>query len=270
MRHRLHLSQNRFLYACHTRARSNSRLWLVYLPESGASFHTGSRTELRSLIGREQAERFHYLVINKPGLTPAGKDSEVFERSFRRRLRIEDALYAIEAVIPRGDRICLLGYSEGAYLAPELALRLGGRRVVSLALIGGGTRGWLDEELSQVEGRAKAALCRQVERIRRDSRSLEKWHGFSYATWNSYDSNSTLRALSRLPKDLPVLSLLGARDRVIDFAAAERDLRSLASRRSVQVQVFPRCGHSFSGHWHHVRRAFGRFLAGAVDIEGRA
>lgn len=262
MRLRLQLSLDRFLYACSSRARRDLGLWLVYLPESGAGLHTGSRAELKGLVGGALAERMNYLVINKPGLSPRGKDGEVFERSFRRRLRIEDALKAIQAVIPQGERIFLMGYSEGAYLAPELALKLG-QQVVSVALVGGGTRGWLNEELSQAHGREKAALRRQIDRIRRDSRSLAKWNGFSYATWNSYDSDSTLRALRRLPKDLPVLSLLGARDRVIDFAAAERDLKRLSAHRPVALQVFPRCGHSFSGHWPEVRRALARFLGGS-------
>lgn len=263
MRHRLQLPLDRFLYACSSRARRDLGLWLVYLPESGASFHTGSRSELKSLVGGVVAERMNYLVINKPGLQPGRKDADVFERSFRRRLRIEDAVRAVQAVIPKGDSICLLGYSEGAYLAPELAIKLG-ERVVSVAMIGGGTRGWLAEELSQAEGRGKAALRRQIERIRRESQSLAKWNGFSFATWNSYDSDSTLRALRRLPKRVPVLSILGARDRVIDFAAAERDLKRLSSSRSLQLEIFPRCGHSFGGHWPQVRRAFARFLDESV------
>ena len=65
MRTRIELSAQRFLIAGHSLASRKSRLWLVYLPESGAGFHAGSRAELAELVGRKAAVGLNYLVINK-------------------------------------------------------------------------------------------------------------------------------------------------------------------------------------------------------------
>ena len=235
-----------------------SKDWVVFLPESGSGFLAGGRREINQLLGVRLASRFNYLVVNKPGLAPSAVDAMAFERSFRRRRRVDDALVTLQAMIPANGRIYLIGYSEGAYLAPEIAARDG--RIASVVMIGGGTRGWLKEELSHARSRAeKVALARQIRLIRKQSRSMQKWNGFSFATWNSYREDSTLKALRQL--NLPVLSILGARDNVIDLKATLSDLRQLATVAPVQTEVLPSCGHSFSGHWNHVQRVVSSFLA---------
>lgn len=243
MLRRISLSQDRFLYAGFSKARG-SRNWVVYVPESGAGFQDGSQSELRQHLKPSLAAKFNYLVINKSGLRRSGTDRQVFESSFRRDLRVEDALKAMWEIVPADGKIFLIGYSEGAYLAPEIARR--DRRVEAVAMIGGGTRGWLKEELSQARNRAEVA--RMVRRIYRAPQSMVKWHDFSYATWYSYREDRTLKALRSLNK--PVLAVLGARDRVIDFKSALSDLRRL---KQVDVRVLHGCGHEFSGHWRKVR-----------------
>ncbi len=259
MRTRIELSNQRFLIAGHSRAGRKARTWLVYLPESNADFHPGSRGELVGLVGRSQAARLNYLVINKPGLSASRKDQDVFERSFRRGLRISDALKTAGQIIPSGDKIFIVGYSEGAYLAPELALKLGDR-VCGLVMIGGGTRGWLSEELSHSFGREKAALRRQISRIESRPDSVEKWNGFSYATWNSYAADTTLISLKKLPTTLPMLSILGCKDNVIDLKATLEDLLVLERSKSLSVETYSACGHSFTGHWAAVRKSLSAFL----------
>lgn len=253
------LSNGRSLIAGHSRAGRTSRLWAVYLPESGAGFHSGSRKEINQLLGPSLASGFHYLVINKNGVGPRGVDRKAFEPSFRRHLRVQDALATMARLIPAGHKIFLIGYSEGAYLAPQIA-RLDGR-VKAMVMIGGGTRGWLKEELSNAEGRGKAALLRQIREIEANPRPDQKWQGFSYATWHSYRHDSTLAALNRLR--IPSLAILGSQDRTIDLRATLDDLYELSNRRPVETRVIPRCGHSFAGHWpeaHAEIRAFLRSL----------
>lgn len=261
MRTRIDLPSQRFLIAGHSLAARKSRLWLVYLPESGAGFHPGTRAELAAMVGQQQASKLNYLVINKPGLKTSGRDRDVFERSFRRRLRIEDAILAIERIVPEEDQVFVVGYSEGAYLAPELAVRLGVRKVRGVVMIGGGTRGWLNEELSNSFGREKAALRRQIARIEREKESIEKWNGFSFATWNSYSADTTLISLKKLPGHLPMLAILGRKDVVIDLKSTLSDLHQLAQTKNLQTEIFASCGHSFGGHWPAVRSSLTRFLA---------
>jgi pimeloyl-ACP methyl ester carboxylesterase len=253
------LQDGGILHAGFRRAPRPTRQWLVLLPESGSGLMTGTKAELEELLGPRLSGQFHFLVVNKTGLSRQGKSLRVFEEAFRRKKRIEHARAAMSALIPRGDKIFLVGYSEGAYLAPEIAME--DRRVKRVALIGGGTRGWLKEELGNAENRDKAALRRQIDRIRRSPQSTEKWNGFSYATWHSYRGDDTVQALRQL--DIPIHAILGAKDRTIDLNATLRDLHRLArDKADVHVELLSRCGHSFGGHWPAVRR----FLEHAVSL----
>ena len=257
MRKTISLSQDRSLIAGYSLAAKPSRDWIVFLPESGADFQTGSRSELQKLIGSRLAAQFNFLAINKPGIGPRKTDKQAFERSFRRHYRVRDALDTMKAVIPAGDKICLVGYSEGAYLAPEIASLE--KRVIAVAMIGGGTRGWLKEELSNAKPRERAAIRKQIRQIQRRSDSTQKWHDFSYATWHSYREDRTLEALKKLRR--PTLAILGARDRTIDLKAALNDLKGLSKSKPIQIEVLPRCGHSFTGHWKPVGRFLSEFLS---------
>jgi len=256
MRKIIPLSHNRSLIAAYSRADRPARAWIVFLPEAAADFQTGSRAELKRLIGARLAAEYNYLAINKPGVGPRRLDKVAFERSFRRHYRVKDALAAMRAVIPMKDKICLVGYSEGAYLAPEIA-RLD-KRVIAVAMIGGGTRGWLREELNNARGRQRASVLRQIREIQKRSQSSEKWHAFSYATWYSYREDRTLEALKKLSR--PTLAILGARDRTIDLKSTLSDLKRLAEKKPIQIELLPRCGHSFSSHWAPVGQALREFL----------
>lgn len=256
MRRKIQLSHNRTLWACYSRVKPRTGNWIVFVPESGAEYMNGSRAELARFLGASLARQFNYLAVNKPGVGPFTTDKDMFERSFRRELRMRDTLAAMKAVIPKGDRIFLVGYSEGAYLAPQIAVH--DRRVKSVVMIGGGTRGWLKEEISNALPRERAIIRQQIERILRKPAAEEKWNGFSYATWHSYREDHTLKALGKLNR--PTLALLGARDRTIDFKTALEDLQRLSKKKPVAVEVLPRCGHSFTSHWPDVGRAVREFL----------
>ncbi len=250
------LKGRRHLIASFSLAPRRSRDWLVFLPESGSDFRHGDRSELEDLVGRRIATRLNFLVINKPGIGPELFDREMFEDSFRRTRRIEDAVVALKKIVPRGARIHLVGYSEGAYLAPQVGIL--DKRVCSMCLIGGGTRGWLKEELNNASSSEKQEYYRKIREILRNPSSSRKWHGFSYATWHSYRGDQTLRALRDVR--VPTLAILGARDRVIDLKTTIVDLVLVSERQPIQVHIFGNCGHYFSKHWKQVSRVLGRFL----------
>lgn len=251
------LKRGRSLIAAFSQAPRKTHKWVVFLPESGSDFRRGDRQELENLVGRRAAKKFHFLVINKPGVLPAGIDRALFEGSFRRKRRIEDALFTLKKIIPRRDQIHLIGYSEGAYLAPQIARK--DSRIQSVTMIGGGTRGWLKEELSNASRREKPLFEQKIQDIYRKPSSLKKWNGFSYATWHSYRGDNTLKALRGLK--LPTLAILGARDRVIDLKTTIVDLMLVSERQPIEVHVFGDCGHYFTKHWPPVSRVLGRFLA---------
>lgn len=257
MQRLVRLSQDRSLISTYSLGWVKTRLWIVLIPESGADFHADSRRELKILLGRSMVENFNVMVINKPGLGPKGLEKGAFEASFRRDHRVRDNLAALKAVIPRNHEIILVGYSEGAYLAPEIALR--DRRVKRIVMIGGGTRGWLREELRNAScEREKAALRRQIQKIYRRPHSTEEWNGFSFATWYSYREDRTLNSLKKL--NVPGLVLLGARDRTIDYQTTVNDVRRLARVKPIELRVFGHCGHSFASHWPEAAKEIRRFL----------
>lgn len=247
---------NRSVVAGFSLASKRSRNWVVFLPESGSDFRWGDRRELASLVGARVAKRFNFLVINKSGVGPEKTDRRMYENSFRRQHRIADAVAVLQEMIPKGDRIHLVGYSEGAYLAPQIGSL--DKRVRSVTMIGGGTRGWLKEELSNAAVREKAAFKKKIREIYRHPNAPTKWNGFSYATWFSYRGDNTLKALRDVRG--PTLAILGARDRVIDLKSTIVDLMLVSENQPIQVHVFGDCGHHFSKHWLQVSRVLGRFL----------
>lgn len=250
------LRQDRSLIAAYSQASSKSRKWIVFLTESASDFRSAERQELEELVGTKVAKYFNFLVINKPGLTSKRTDRVLFEKSFRRTHRIEDALITMKTVIPKNHEIHIVGYSEGAYLAPQVARR--DRRVKTVSMIGGGTRGWLKEELNTAANRDRRDYEKKVKEIYRNPKSLAKWNGFSFATWYSYRGDHTLQALRNLK--LPTLAILGARDRVIDLRSTIVDMTLISENQPIHINIFGDCGHYFSNHWHQVERVLGRFL----------
>ena len=258
------LKQNRFLLASFSKANSKSKRWIVFLTESGSDFRSADRKELERLVGVRIARYFNFLIINKPGLNPKGTNPELFEKSFRRTKRVDDALVTMKSVIPGNHEIHLLGYSEGAYLAPQVAEK--DKRVKTISMIGGGTRGWLKEEWNTASPRQKKSFQKKIKDIYLHPHSLKKWNGFSYATWYSYRADTTLRSLRKLR--LPILAILGARDRVIDLRTTIVDMVLISEDQPIHIHIFGDCGHYFSKHWRQVELVFGRFLTDNV-LDGR-
>lgn len=256
----IRLKGNRSLIASFSLAKKRSRKWIVFLPEAHSEFRDGSRQELASIVGGPMAEKFNFLVVNKPGVEPGGIQRKIFEKSFRREKRIADALTTMKAVIPRHHKIYLVGYSEGAYLAPQVAER--DRRVQAVAMIGGGTRGWLKEELCNAPSKEVPEYLRMIEEIYENPRSLKKWGSFTYATWYSYRGDNTLRSIKKLR--IPMMAILGGRDKVIDLRTTIVDLTLISERKPIQIHIFGDCGHYFTKHWPQVCKVLGRFLSDQI------
>ena len=255
------LKNHRWLIAGSSMARVKSKRWIVFIPESGSDFREGSRQELATLIGGKLAKKFNFLVVNKSGLSPDFVDKVVYENSFRRPKRIEDTLKTLKIIIPKNHQIFLIGYSEGAYLAPQVAQL--DSRIKSVCMIGGGTRGWLKEELANARPKEKSLYKNKMKEILKNPSSAQKWNGFSHATWASYRGDNTLQALKKIK--VPTISILGARDRVIDLKSTIVDLMLVSERKPIQLHVFGDCGHYFTKHWHPVSRVLSRFLTEQIS-----
>jgi pimeloyl-ACP methyl ester carboxylesterase len=254
------LKNDRTLLASFSFAKTKTKRWIVFLTESGSDFRKADRNELKNLVGARVSRHFNFLIINKPGLSPKGTSRKEFEKSFRRLHRIEDSLLTMKTIIPKNHEIHLVGYSEGAYLAPQVARR--DKRVSTVSMIGGGTRGWLKEELNTASPKEKKSYEKKIKEIYRHPNSLEKWNGFSYATWYSYRGDNTLQALKNLRR--PTLAILGARDTVIDLRSTIVDMVLISENQPIHIHIFGDCGHYFSKHWSQVELVLGRFLTDNV------
>lgn len=229
------------------RAPIESGKWVVFLPGSSPQLHRAEEDDIRKLLGRD-SDHTHFLVINKAGLNIGrGVNKRVFEKSFQRAQRVGDAIEVIRKVIPRGDEVCLIGYSEGAYIAPEIATRL--PRVKALVLMAGGTRGWLAEELRKMKPKEWLGMADRLVEIYAQKNPSKKWRGVPHSTWLSYDNNRTLRALEQL--EIPVFSIYGNKDELVDTASVAQDFKWLKRMKPTLIKhkLLDGFGHDFNDKW---------------------
>lgn len=232
--------------------------WVVFLPGSSPQLHRAEEEDIQRLLGRD-SDHTHFLVINKAGLKISrGVNKRVFEKSFQRAQRVDDAIEVIRKIIPRGDEICLVGYSEGAYIAPEIAVRL--PSVKALVLLAGGTRGWLAEELRKMKPKELLSMADRLVEIYAQKNPSKKWRGVSHSTWLSYDNNQTLHALEQL--DIPVFSIYGNKDELVDTNAVAQDFKWLKRLKPslVKHKSLDGFGHDFNDKWDLVYAYAHKFM----------
>ena len=194
-------------------------------------------------------------------MTKKGKHPKKFESSFRHELRVKDYKKAIKTIIPKDHPIILIGYSEGAYLAPTLARSL--TNVIGISMIGGGTRGWIKEELNNAKKEGRTQDLQKIKNILASPTSKKTWNGFSYSTWYSYRKDSTFRDLKTLR--VPILAIVGARDNVIDLETTVEDFKTLKDIVPLKYKMLPRCGHDFGKHWGSVSNLLTGFVLDLID-----
>lgn len=225
-----------------------------------------SQSELEHWLPPSLAKKFNFLIINKTDLDFRGRQPG-FDRSFTRDLRLADANETLKKLVPADDKIFLIGYSEGAYLAPELALL--DNRVKAIGMLSGGTRSWLEEELKHASSQETEEVQKHIDLIRLQPNDVtRKWRGFSYLTWASYDNNRTIEALRNLR--IPVQVFLGARDRLVDTVSALEDMLELNDSVPLDVEVLMDCGHFLCKQQLQIRRQLGDLWLSTGDVQKSA
>jgi hypothetical protein len=128
-----------------------------------------------------------------------------------------------------------------------------------LALICGGTRSWLDEEIYKARPHELSRALKQIERVYAKPQSTKlTWFGYSFATWTSYDTDATAKALEQLT--IPILGLFSSHDRLIDVESARGDLeRQREMGKPVRTRVFEGVDHTLEHKWPAAWRAVGAF-----------
>jgi pimeloyl-ACP methyl ester carboxylesterase len=251
------LSDGRSLYLRETNAGASH--WVVFLPGSSAELWDFTWAEQRALLEPLRG-RANLLQVNKPGIREDGSvDRRAFEKSFRRHTRVKDYAEVLSECIPARGTVSLLGFSEGAYLSPEVALL--DSRVRAMTLLCGGTRSWVDEEIYKPSALNLRPILKRIGQIYANPGSLKKkWHGNSHATWTSDDNDNTILALERLR--MPILALFASEDDMIDNDSARGDLERLKREdgRDIIVRTYQGVDHTLEHCWIKALRAAGVFF----------
>lgn len=219
--------------------------WLVYLPGSPcALFNAEQDFVLNTLRSRRS---YNLLVINKAGLLPGGAcERPVFLEGSLRDSRIEDVLSVMDMVVPRAARVLLVGESEGAYIAPDIALAR--PQVSRLLLLSGGTRSWIEEEImmAPIAERARLRDFFENEVLARPGYD-EFYSDVTFAQLASYHTRRTFWSLARLNR--PVLAINGTQDDLVWIEGVKRDYRHLPH----ELVLLEGAGHEVPGPEAHNR-----------------
>jgi alpha-beta hydrolase superfamily lysophospholipase len=233
-------------------------------------------------------------LLERRGLGPEGKtDEEALWISADREQRIADALSQAEVILqglPAELPVLLVGASEGADIAAELAARSngsspGGARIGYLLLLGGGGgmsqadelrilvrrepnalgiggMTELDAAFQNIEQYASAvrAADSSAELAAVDALGRELWLGHPYRRWASYLWSPPTRALTSL--DLPIALVHGAEDQSVPIESA-RALVEQFRRLGKENLTFIELG----GADHSFRDSTGRSLMPVVEVE---
>ena len=219
--------------------------WLVYMPGSGDRLSPLSkRGFLKALLPQH---KYNLLVINKVGIELNGKVSSQldFQKGSIRSQRIADTLSAMKQLLPAEARVLLIALSEGAYIAPEVAEA--DNRVRALILLSGNSWSWLEEEVRCLPQEKQTELRIFLENTVVPNPVFDKYYGkfWSYAYFDSYNTDATYRALAR--SSLPILALHGSQDEVLWLDGALQHLEQLVvneGKTNIERHLIEGANHS--------------------------
>lgn len=218
--------------------------WLVYLPGSGPQINPITKSAVLGHI--LSSRRMNLLIINKVGVELDGKvrDAESFQRGSVRNQRIIDNLEVMNRFIPKQSQILLVSLSEGAYIAPKVALS--DARVKSLILLSGNSWSWLEEEVQCAPAEDQESLRAYLEKEVLPNPVFDRFYqDWSFAYFDSYATNDTYLELKKT--DIPVLAIYGNRDKTIWLNGAIMNLKKLVSienKSNIEFHIINGAGHT--------------------------
>lgn len=219
------------------------------------------------------AKDYTIVLISKPG-TPF-RDSlrydskgrgvyphnETYDRLYSLDWRAGAASQAIDFVAGKGNvdtsRIIVIGYSEGAQVAPKVAVL--NRKVTHVVSIVGNALSQLYDfildarlqaerkEISSEEAQQIVdSLYQAYEKIYADPASTQKtWYGETYLKWSSFTRTTPLENMLKLT--IPILYIAGGKDNhqtILDMDYARLEfLRQ--GKQNLTYKVYPNADHYF-------------------------
>lgn len=221
------------------------------------------------LAQREVAERYHVLMVSKPGIPlidtvrtdgpspPPERYTALLSASWRAEAASRAITDALERYPVDRRRIGVMGFSEGGQVAPRVAA-LDPRVTHIMAFVGGALNQFFDPIIAQRLEAAKGTISEQeaqagidslflaYERIYADPDATDKtFWGHSHKRWASFTDPPTVDYLVAL--DIPIYMAQGSVDRNTQALGADYVRLEFIRRRkkNLTFRTYPGCDHFF-------------------------
>ena len=251
---------------------------LVYLDGSGnfPLYYTTKSGRYNSSVPldiRRYARDYYIVVISKPGIpfkdslryTSSGRsyypNNDAFIRLYSLDWRAEAASATIDYVVKKlpvdTRKIIVIGYSEGAQVAPRVAV-LNKKVTHVVCLVGNALNQLYDfmlaarlqveqQKISPTAGqRLVDSLYTEYAKLYQSPKAVDQtWYGSTYLKWSSFSRTTPLENMLKL--SIPILYIAGGRDNnqtimSMDYAKLEF-LRQ--GKANLLYRVYPDCNHYF-------------------------
>lgn len=218
------------------------------------------------------AERYHVAFVGKPGIAmvdtsdgpspPVGPFTGTYNDKLSAPWRTTAASAAIDLIMEHypvdTQRVGVLGYSEGAQVAPRVAVS-NGKVTHVMCFVGSGPNQLLDfileqrmaadrGEIGHQEAQANIdSLFLAIESIYADPQNTQAhWYGHSHLRWSSFTSPTTMEFLVQL--NVPIYMAHGTADRnssIFSSDAVRLEFLRLG-KKNLTMRQYPGCDHSFT------------------------
>lgn len=249
---------------------------LLYLDGSGTMpiFYrkkSGTYGTSVSLDINRYARDYHVVLISEPGIpfsdslhdTDTGREyyptNPDYDARYSLDWRAESAAQAIDMLVKKlsidTSRVIVMGYSEGAQVAPRVAV-LNKRVTYVVCFVGNALDQFYDfllearlhvekSELTPEQGQVIVdSLFTQYEAIYKSPASTaQRWYGATYQKWASFSNTTPLESMLSLA--IPILYVGGGRDR--NQLILAMDYARLAfirqGKTNLTYKIYPNCDH---------------------------
>lgn len=222
---------------------------------------------------RGYAKDYYVAVISKPGTpfkdslryTESGRahfpENDLYRQLYSLDWRAETASAAINYLVKKlpidEKKIIVMGYSEGAQVAPKVAVL--NKKVTHVVCMVGNALNHLYDFI--LEARLKAerqqisteesqlivdSLYREYAKIYQNPSATDRsWYGATYLKWSSFSKTTPLENMLQL--EIPILYVAGGKDNnqtILDMDYAKLEfLRK--GKNNLNYKVYPNCNHFF-------------------------
>ena len=216
------------------------------------------------------ALKFHIILISKPN-TPlidtvlnenADKADTIYNKYLSSYWRVESASLALDYVFKHyhvdRKKVIVFGYSEGAQVAPRLAV-YNHKVTHCIAFVGGGLNQFFDGIVKYRVEALKGDITEdeaqlKIEQLYADYASIYSnpenankfWHGHTYLRWSSFTNTPSIEFYKQL--EIPIYIAQGTNDENTSILSADYiKLEFLRLHKTnLTYKVYPDCDHFFN------------------------